>query len=164
MDYRYIEQLLQRYFDCETTTQEEAILRTFFSQDEIPSQLMPYANVFKMQAELKGEQLSAGFEARVMQKIESRGVYAQRLSLQRRLSPLYKAAAGVAIVLSLGLAASQGFETHDSVVTPSSARPAGEQVSVLPEKQGTHAMTDTMITATPAKPPRATGEGEALLQ
>ena len=30
MDYKYIEQLLERYWEGETTLQEEAILRTFF--------------------------------------------------------------------------------------------------------------------------------------
>ena len=31
MDYKYIEQLLERYWQCETTLQEENILRAFFS-------------------------------------------------------------------------------------------------------------------------------------
>ena len=32
MDYKYIEQLLERYWQGETSLQEEAILRSFFSQ------------------------------------------------------------------------------------------------------------------------------------
>ena len=32
MDYKYIEQLLERYWKCETTLEEEEILRMFFSQ------------------------------------------------------------------------------------------------------------------------------------
>lgn len=42
MDYKYIEQLLERYWECETSLEEENILRTFFSQDNIPGDL-PYA-------------------------------------------------------------------------------------------------------------------------
>ena len=32
MDYKYIEQLLERYWACETTLEEEQILRAFFLQ------------------------------------------------------------------------------------------------------------------------------------
>ena len=39
MDYRYIEQLMERYWEGETTLQEESILRTFFSQPDIPENL-----------------------------------------------------------------------------------------------------------------------------
>ena len=31
MDYKYINQLLDRYWKCETSLEEEEILRTFFS-------------------------------------------------------------------------------------------------------------------------------------
>ena len=34
MDYKYIEQLLERYWQGETTLQEEAILCNFFSQPD----------------------------------------------------------------------------------------------------------------------------------
>ena len=37
MDYKYIEQLLERYWKCETSLEEEQILRTFFRQEEIPA-------------------------------------------------------------------------------------------------------------------------------
>ena len=30
MDYKYIEQLLERYWNCETSLEEEQILRAFF--------------------------------------------------------------------------------------------------------------------------------------
>ena len=44
MDYKYIKQLLERYWNCETSLEEEDILRTFFSQEDIPSELcvMPW--------------------------------------------------------------------------------------------------------------------------
>ena len=38
MDYKYIKQLLERYWKCETSLEEEEILRTFFSQKDIPVQ------------------------------------------------------------------------------------------------------------------------------
>ena len=36
MDYKYIEQLLERYWTCETTLEEEQILHTFFLQENLP--------------------------------------------------------------------------------------------------------------------------------
>ena len=32
MDYKYIEQLLERYWECETTPQEERILKAFLAK------------------------------------------------------------------------------------------------------------------------------------
>ena len=37
MNYKYIDQLLERYWNCETSIQEEQILRAFFQQEEIPT-------------------------------------------------------------------------------------------------------------------------------
>ena len=36
MDYVYIEQLIDRYFEAATTLEEERILRAFFSQRDGP--------------------------------------------------------------------------------------------------------------------------------
>ena len=36
MDYKYIEQLLERYWAAETSPDEEAVLRAFFAQRELP--------------------------------------------------------------------------------------------------------------------------------
>ena len=46
MDYKYIEQLLESYWQGETTLQEEAILRNFFSQQDIPEHLRKYKALF----------------------------------------------------------------------------------------------------------------------
>ena len=42
MDYVYIEQLIDRYFEAATTIEEERILRAFFSQREVPQHLRHY--------------------------------------------------------------------------------------------------------------------------
>ena len=46
MDYKYINQLLDRYWKAETSLEEEEILRAFFSQDELPAELKPYQALF----------------------------------------------------------------------------------------------------------------------
>ena len=103
MDYKYIEQLLERYWQCETTLQEEAILRSFFSQDDVPAELLQYKTLF---TQPKAE-LGDDFDARILAMVgqESAEPKAKVISFTSRLMPLFRAAAVVAIILTLGQAA-----------------------------------------------------------
>ena len=70
MDYKYIEQLLERYWNCETSLEEEEILRTFFSQKEVPAELRRYASLFAYEhQEVRDDVLDDDFDARMMEKI-----------------------------------------------------------------------------------------------
>ena len=103
MDYKYIEQLLERYWQGETTLQEEAILRAFFCQPDIPDHLRRYQPLFVLEKE---EPLGDDFDARILGMIEEEDEpKAQVFTLTSRLMPLFKAAAIVAIILTLGNAA-----------------------------------------------------------
>ena len=61
MDYKYIEQLLERYWKCETTLEEEEILRAFYSQKDVPDELLPYKDLFCYTQ--KAVKLNANFTA-----------------------------------------------------------------------------------------------------
>ena len=105
MDYKYIEQLLERYWNAETSLEEESILRTFFSQKDIPAEMKHLRPLFIDEA--VGETLDDDFDARIMQAIgepltSQEVVKAREVSLTQRLMPLFKAAAVVAIILTLG--------------------------------------------------------------
>jgi hypothetical protein len=105
MDYKYIEQLLERYFQCETTLKEEEILRTFFAQDDVPVWLVKYQSLFRYEA-AQEQPLGDDFDERMLNIIEQNApVKAHVITLTQRLKPLFKAAAIVAIVLTLGNAA-----------------------------------------------------------
>ena len=105
MDYKYIEQLLERYFQCETTLKEEEILRAFFAQEDVPVWLTKYKTLFNYEA-LKEEPLGDDFDERILGMIEQQEpVKARVVTMTQRLMPLFKAAAVVAIVLTLGNAA-----------------------------------------------------------
>lgn len=108
MDYRYIEQLMERYWEGETTLQEESILRTFFSQPDIPENLRKFQPLFICELQ-KEEPLGEDFDARILEQIGEAPV-AKVVSLKNRLMPLFKAAAIVAIVLTLGNAAQAPWE------------------------------------------------------
>ena len=114
MYYKYIEQLLERYWEGETTLQEESILRTFFSQpdsQEIPENLRKYQDLFRCELQ-KEEPLGEDFDARILKQIGEAPV-AKTVSLKDRLMPLFKAAAIVAIVLTLGNAAQAPWDIWD---------------------------------------------------
>ena len=117
MNYQYIEQLLERYWECQTTLEEEAILRAFFTQDDIPASLLPYRDLFLAEANMSEEHLGEAFDRRIMSLLETgdtqRNVQLRPLSMRQRLRPFYRAAAIVAIVLTIGMAAQQGFETRE---------------------------------------------------
>ena len=112
MDYKYIEQLLDRYWACETSQEEEDILHAFFSQAEIPAHLARYRSLFQYEKQAAAVQPSAGFTARLLQAVqadEAPHVKARPLSISRRLRPLFRAAASVAIVLLVGGAANHAI-------------------------------------------------------
>ena len=118
MDYKYINQLLERYWKCETSLEEENILRTFFSQDELPAELEPYKSLFAYElSETKNETLGEEFDQKMMAMIEDEYTKepnkAKVVSLTERLKPLFKAAAVVAIILTLGNAVQVPFQSND---------------------------------------------------
>lgn len=113
MDYKYIEQLMERFWEAETTPEEEQILRDFFRQDDIPASLARYKSLFDYQREEREIRLDSDFDKRVLARLEEeKPVTARRISLSRRLQPFYKAAASVAIVMLLGTAAQHSFRQN----------------------------------------------------
>lgn len=116
MDYKYINQLLDRYWEGNTTLEEEQILRSFFSQLCVPEELAKYRKLFLYeQTEPKTDSLGDDFDERLMSMIgEPKHVTAQRVHMSQRFAPLFKAAAMVAIVLTLSQAAQFSFQNTDN--------------------------------------------------
>ena len=103
MDYKYINQLLERYWRCETSIEEEDILKAFFSQKDVPVELLRYKDLFTYElSETKQDVLGEDFDAKILAMTEeSTPVKAKVISMTQRLRPLVKAAAAVAIILTL---------------------------------------------------------------
>ena len=116
MDYKYIEQLLERYWQCESTQEEEEILRTFFSQKDIPAELAEQGAVFMYgNMSKKTDVLDEAFDERIMAMVDNQEtVKAKRISMRSSLQPLFKAAAIVAIVVTIGNAAQFSFSNDDA--------------------------------------------------
>lgn len=115
MDYKYIEQLLERYWQCETSVWEEQILRSFFSQEEIPVHLLPYKEVFVYQQAQQEIKISTDFDERVLAIIDAPVVKARRMTIASRFMPLMKAAAVVAMVITLGNGVQRSFFADDEL-------------------------------------------------
>ena len=122
MDYKYIEQLLERYWDCETTNEEESILRTFFSQKDVPARLLKYRSLFEYQKQAAdisplGDEFDQKVLASIYEDIEDspKVVKAKVVSFGSYIKPLFKAAAIVAMVLTIGDAAqwSMGYNPQE---------------------------------------------------
>jgi len=169
MDYKYIEQLVERYFEAETTLKEEQILKAFFSQDdeEIPSAMRQYKSLFAaMEA---GETLGDDFDERIIQLTEgtdsSNGVTcvkARTISMAERFKPLFRAAAVVAILLTLSNALNQSFKT-DNVWTDEEqfavykaaiqgAQLAASEDSIMLLSEGLTGHTDSLVVDSLYKP------------
>ena len=102
MNAQQIEQLLQRYWDCKTTVEEERQLRQFFNGNDAPQHLMRYKDLFVYEEFMQEEQLSKDFDERLLKRIELPVVKAKSISILSRLAPIAKAAAAVAMLLVLG--------------------------------------------------------------
>lgn len=113
MDYKNIERLLERYWQCETSVEEESQLREFFSQGEVPAHLLRYKDLFVYQQVQHEVGLGDDFDARMLAQVEVPVVKAKRLTAAGRFMPLFKAAAVIALILTLGNVAQHTFSAGE---------------------------------------------------
>lgn len=122
-----MEQLLERYWQCETSLEEEAQLRAFFNGSDVPEHLLRYKDLFVYQQLQQEVGLGADFDARVLAEVETPVVKAKRLTLTARFIPLFKAAAVVAVVLSLGNVMQHSF--YSDIKEVAAADTIGKQIT-----------------------------------
>lgn len=153
MDYKYIEQLLERYWQCETSLEEENILRTFFSQKDVPAEMLQYRSLFVYEQQSKAEDmLDESFDERILAMIdEPKVVKAKHISLKHHLMPLGKAAAVVAIILTFGNAISVTLDSSNTAEQQAMAEfeSNSDTIQLLTSSGGVYKI-DSML-ATPAK-------------
>lgn len=153
MDYKYIEQLLERYWQCETSLEEENILRAFFSQKDVPAEMQQYRSLFVYEQHSKAEDmLDESFDERILAMIdEPKVVKAKHISLKHHLMPLGKAAAVVAIILTFGNAISVTLDNSNTAEQQAMAEfeSNSDTIQLLTSSGGVYKI-DSML-ATPAK-------------
>lgn len=103
MDYKRIEQLLDKYWECETSIDEENELREFFSHQEVPDQWKETALLFQyFNEECKQKSLGMDFDESVLHTINNPPSAAK----QGKLVQLFNRYARVAAVLLILVAVS----------------------------------------------------------
>lgn len=103
-------------------------MRDFFTHAVVPQHLLKYKDLFVFQTVEKEESLGADFDARVMSRIEVPIVKAKQVPMISRIMPLFRAAAVVAVILSLGSVVQHSFDTGaDNLATV--ADTIGNQIS-----------------------------------
>jgi hypothetical protein len=72
MDSNKIDELLKKYWNCETSLEEEQQLQTYFREGNIPEQLKETAALFRYFAEHKKKTLTdVSFEGQVMKNVKA---------------------------------------------------------------------------------------------
>lgn len=97
MSHKEITQLLDRYFEGETTLQEEAQLRTFFNRKDVPESLRSYQPMFQFFEAERNVKLDDVFEERLLQQLEQQ----TQPRLQVRYLRVWMASAAAILLIAL---------------------------------------------------------------
>ena len=99
MDSKKINELLSKYWNCETSLEEEAELREHFKTGNVPDELKETAPLFRYFEENKKKSLNdISFDRQVMQKIQ--GPVEQGQQIVRLVYNAMRIAAGLAVVIA----------------------------------------------------------------
>ncbi len=116
--FKHIKNLLEKYWAVETSPEEEKILRDFFVHTpDVPPHLQAYAELFIVQDEQHNIQLPDNFEEKLLKKLRhgKRTPFTHHSSLITHHSFFFtKIAAGVVILLSIGLLTYQRIERRQT--------------------------------------------------
>ena len=100
-DIRKIEELLEKYYNGETSLEEERTLHWFFQTCDVPPHLKPDADIFRYHYHQRTEEVSPSLEEKLVQLLDDQE-YKKRFLLSGRTIRLVSAiAASVIIVLAL---------------------------------------------------------------
>lgn len=109
MDYKDIEELLNKYQAGETSLDEEVQLRLFFTTEEVPPHLQADRDLFLYQCMQQKVKIGSDFDERILSAIDVPVVKARNITLISRFIPLLKAVAIVAVVFSFGAVLQYSF-------------------------------------------------------
>ena len=114
MEYKQIELLLERYWLCETSLEEEEMLRDFFTSDDVPVHLLRYKDLFYYQSAQHKLELGDEFDEKIFGAISDPVVHIKPVVDRKWFVPLLRATAIVLTVVFLGNLAQDIFPSQQS--------------------------------------------------
>lgn len=70
MDYKVVQKLIDKYFETETSLQEERDLQAYFREGDVHESLRSYQPFFQFLEAEQIQQLDAAFDARLLEKLQ----------------------------------------------------------------------------------------------
>jgi len=99
MDSKHIEHLLEKYWACETSLEEEIEIKNFFNQEEIPEHLQQHAPLFKyLKEESTNPTLDEAFDQEILQALEPNKA-GKQVKMETWYEPYLKVAAVLVVIL-----------------------------------------------------------------
>jgi hypothetical protein len=100
MDSKHVEALLEKYWNGDTSLEEEAQLRAFFAQGDVPASLQSAASLFRYFQQEQQKKLAPSFDARVTKSIRQR--QGGKIIRMVNLVNVARIAAGVLVIVAAG--------------------------------------------------------------
>ena len=129
-DYKNIEELLERYYNAQTSEAEEKQLKNFFLQEEVPVHLQAEKEMF---LQLQTSDVPEGLEERLSQRIDQWSVQ-ERRHIPKSLQWTASIAASLLLLFGAGwyLQESQpSAHRQDTCATPEEAYAEAQKALVL---------------------------------
>lgn len=116
MDYKYIEQLLDKYWNGLTSAEEEKILKAFFEQDDLPAGMNIFKPLFHEMNQAKNIKAPKQTERKITESINRRNtVKAIPNNWKARLIPAFKAAAVAVLAILIGKYLQNGIIEENNI-------------------------------------------------
>ena len=129
-DYNHIERLLERFYNAETSEQEEQELKDFFRHGEVPPHLLPEKEMF---LQLQASDAPEGMEERLGNLINRWELSEQKTQKKRRIFHLQwigSIAASLLLVIGISLHFHEP-QRKDTCATPEEAYAHAEKALVM---------------------------------
>lgn len=98
MDLHDVKQLLEKYWQCETTLEEEKRLREFFAEGNIPESLKAASDLFSFFEAEQKKTLATNFEGAVTKKLRTR--QGSKIVSMISYGNMARIAAGIVVVVA----------------------------------------------------------------